>query len=355
MFDNLKVVELASVLAGPAVGMFFAELGAHVVKIENKTTQGDVTRKWKIDGENKDSSISAYYSSVNWNKKTFQYDFSNEKDRIAVHALIKEADIVIANFKKGSAVKFGMEYKTLSGLNSNLIYAHISGFGEDSDRPAFDVLLQAESGFMSMNGTAESGPIKIPIALIDMLAAHQLKEAILLAMIHRNEQKKGAYVSVSLYDAAIAALVNQASNWLMVDKIPQRMGSLHPNIAPYGDIFTTKEGKEIVLAIGTEEQFKELCKVLNAPTLIDDTLLNSNAQRVSHRGYLRNKLAPLFSERDGAELLHDLHSKGVPVGVVKNMKEVFENKNAQQLVLTEEKEGELTKCVQSIAFKTNFI
>ena len=194
IFKNLKVIELANVLAGPAVGMFFAELGADVIKIENKTTNGDVTRSWKLTTENPNQKGSAYFASVNWNKKSLFLDLKDAFDKTKVLELIKDADIVIANYKKGDAEKLGMDYESLKKTNPKLIYAHISGFGEDSSRIAFDIVLQAETGFMFMNGTSESGPIKMPVALIDILAAHQLKEGVLVALIKRMQTNEGSKV-----------------------------------------------------------------------------------------------------------------------------------------------------------------
>jgi crotonobetainyl-CoA:carnitine CoA-transferase CaiB-like acyl-CoA transferase len=243
-FKDLKVVELANVLAGPAVGLFFAELGAHVVKVENKLTDGDVTRSWKIPSENKNTSSSAYFASVNWNKTSIFVDLRDTADRQQVMELIKDADIVISNYKPGDDEKLQMGYEQLKKINPRLIYAHISGFANASSRTAYDLILQAETGFMYMNGTPESGPLKMPVALIDILAAHQLKEGILIALIKRLQTGKGSRVSASLEHAAIASLANQASNWLMTGYNHQPSGSLHPNIAPYGELFTTADSKK---------------------------------------------------------------------------------------------------------------
>src|SRR3954465_2895072 len=275
-FKDLKIVELANVLAGPAVGLFFAELGASVVKIENKRTNGDITRGWKLPTENKDSNYSAYYASVNWNKTSLFIDLGLPEEKQKVYDLIKEADIVISNYKPGDDVKLQMQYDFLRKLNPSLIYAHISGFGNDSSRTAFDLILQAETGFMYMNGTASTGPLKMPVALIDILAAHQLKEGILVALIKRMKTGKGSVVTVSLQDAAIASLANQASNWLMQGYNHQHSGSLHPNIAPYGEIFTTSDSKKIVLAIGNEKQFSKLCELLNRMDIVEDPRYSSN-------------------------------------------------------------------------------
>ena len=221
IFKGLKVLELASVLAGPAVGMFFAELGAEVTKVENPKVGGDVTRNWLSKGEQR-KGYSAYFSSVNWGKKHLMLDYSNPEELKQVLTLVADSDVIITNFKQGDDVKFGLDYRSLSAINSTLIYAQLNGFVSDPERPAFDAVLQAETGFMSMNGSEESGPIKMPVALIDVLAAHQMKEAILLGLINKLQNGKGALIEVSLEQAALASLANQATNWLMNKSIPQR-------------------------------------------------------------------------------------------------------------------------------------
>ena len=240
-FKHLKVVELASVLAGPSAGLFFAELGAKVVKIENKKNGGDVTRSWKLPGEDRNKKDSAYFHSVNVNKKHLFLDLGNAKDHSRCIKEIANTDIVITNYKKGDDVKLKLSYKEIQKINPGIIYASINGFGENSSRTAYDLILQAESGFMSMNGEAGSEPLKMPVALIDVLAAHQLKEAILIALLKKQKSGKGSKISVSLFDSAVASLVNQATNWLVAGYLPKASGSLHPNIAPYGEIFKTKD------------------------------------------------------------------------------------------------------------------
>lgn len=350
-FEGFKVIELASVLAGPAVGMFFAEMGAEVIKIENKQAGGDITRRWRLANEDQESSISAYYCAVNYQKKVVFLDLSLEQDRKVVYEMLKEADVVIVNFKKASALHLGMDYERLIALNPRLIYANISGFGEQNPRVAFDVVLQAESGFMYMNGQAESPPTKMPVALIDILAAHQLKEAILIALLQRSKHQKGAYVSVSLLDAAIASLANQATNWLMAEQIPVQRGSEHPNIAPYGDLFQTADGVWIVLAIGSDQQFKKFCSFFGQQQLSADPRFENNTNRVKNRQLLYDKLCCLVNEIEADLLLQYCHQYQIPLGQVRNMKEVFETEAAQKLVLSEEIEGMLTQRVSTIAFR----
>lgn len=349
--EGIKVVELASVLAGPAVGMFFAELGAEVIKIENKTTGGDVTRRWKLPTESTTRTTSAYYASVNWGKQVLLLDLRAEADRKQVEELLKEADIVISNFKTSSAQKLGMSYEQLKSINPSIIYAQLLAFDDSEERPAFDVVLQAEAGFLFMNGAPGQPPVKMPVALIDLLAAHQLKEGILLALLKRYKTGKGSLVRTSLYKAALSSLANQASNWLNEGHIPQPMGTLHPNIAPYGDIFWTKDQKPIVLAVGTEKQFQLLCELIHQPELASHPLFTTNALRVKHRTALKEALEAAIRELDSREWIPKLHEARIPVGQINNMEEVFQAPSAHEMVLTYQlPDGYPAKCVKTVSF-----
>jgi crotonobetainyl-CoA:carnitine CoA-transferase CaiB-like acyl-CoA transferase len=342
MLKHLTVIELASVLAGPAVGMFLAELGAKVIKIENPDG-GDVTRQWKLPSENAQSEVSAYFSSVNYGKEYLSLDLKTTAGKKAVIDLIATADIVLTNFKAGDGVKLGLDYETLKALNPNLIYGCITGFGPNDSRTAFDVVLQAEAGLMYMNGTPESEPIKWPVAVIDLMAAHQLKEGILLALLQRERTGLGAKVSVSLYDAAIASLANQATNWLMAGHIPQRLGSLHPNIAPYGETLTCADSGQIVLAVGNNVQYNNLCSVLNLSSLPADEKYNTNSKRVTNRESLLAELQQAAAAWKRDELLAALLAAQVPAGAIRNMQEVFAQPNAQKLINNETIAGVATQ------------
>lgn len=350
MFSKLIVVDASTVLAGPSVGTFFAELGANVIKVENPSAY-DVTRSWKLPTEDKNSPISAYFSSVNYGKKYIQLNLKDENDNHKFKELIKVADILITNFKNGDEEKLDIEDKILRHCNPGLIIGKISGFGKNSDRVAYDLILQAETGFMSMNGTPESGPVKMPVALIDVLAAHQLKEGLLLAMLKLKNTGVGSTVSVSLYDAAVSSLVNQASNYLMNKQIPQRIGSLHPNIAPYGELFKTKENDLITFAIGSDNHFKKLCHFLNLDDLVENPNYNSNQSRVINRIELQKVLQEKISLFSTNDILNEMLNLNVPAGKVKNLAEVFENEELQNSILKEDISGYKTQRVSSIAFK----
>jgi crotonobetainyl-CoA:carnitine CoA-transferase CaiB-like acyl-CoA transferase len=332
MFHDLKVLELASVLAGPSVGQFFAELGAEVIKVENILTGGDVTRTWKVVGEQTDDR-SSYFCAVNWGKKSIALDLNREEGKAIVHKLAKRADIVVASYKAGDAQKLAVDYKTLSALNPDLIYGQITGFGSDTPRVGYDAVIQAESGFMFMNGEPGGNSLKMPVALMDVLAAHHLKEGILLALLQKKKSGKGSFVEVSLLDAAISSLANQATNWLVAGAIPQKQGSAHPNIAPYGDIFKTVEGHEILLAVGSDQQFKRLCELLDIAALSTDPLFETNALRVKNRTALNSILAAKIGRCSREAFTNSLYHSNIPYGVVKNLKEVFLSPEAQPLLI----------------------
>lgn len=347
-FQNLKVLDLSSVLAGPSVGTFFAELGARVIKIEHPKN-GDVTNTWRLNSETNEALQSAYYSSVNYKKERLKLDLLLDTDyQIFLNELI-DSDILLMNFKKGDDQKLKVTPEDLWKINPGLIIGKITGFGSYADRIAYDLILQAETGFMSMNGTPQSGPVKMPVALIDVLSAHQLKEGLLLALLQKKEQK-GQVVSVSLYDAAICSLANQASNYLMEGHIPQRIGSLHPNIAPYGEIFQTKDKHLITFAIGSDQHFKKLVSFLGLDELETDTRFCNNMERVKNRDVLFEFLSEKILELACAKMITELMDLNVPVAKIKSLDEVFTDPNALALVKEEQSNGQNTRRVSQIAF-----
>ncbi len=351
LFKNLKVIELAGVLAGPSVGVFFSELGAKVIKIENPKTKGDTTRQWKLSTEDKNLETSAYYWSVNTGKEILFLDIALQTDLEKFYALIKDADILITNFKNGDDEKLYVSYSELRTLNSQLIYASINGFGNESKRTAYDLILQAESGFMFINGEKNSEPLKMPVALIDVLAGHQLKEAILIALLKREKTNKGSHISVSLFESAVASLVNQATNWLIGGHLPQATGSLHPNIAPYGELFHTKDNQLITFAIGNDKQFQKLCELLHLNELINDVRFNSNQNRVNNREILAERLKNEIIKFSFSDLYKACLNLDLPIGKIRNLKEVFEMPEAKALLKPFLDNGISKTAVNSIAFK----
>lgn len=352
IFHQLKVIELASVLAGPAVGMFFAELGADVLKVENLTTGGDTTRHWKMPSEDPADPASAYFYSVNWGKRHVFLDLAQATDREQLMTWLKDADVVISNFKKGGAERLGLDFDSLVQWNPRLIYASISAYGEDDLRPGFDVAIQAETGWMHMNGEPDGPPTKMPVALMDLLAAHQLKEGILVALLQREKTEKGSEVTVSLFDTGVASLANQAANWLNLAHLPQRMGSRHPNIAPYGEVFYTKDQKPLIVSTGTEQQFRALCDLLGASQIGEDERFVTNALRLQHRDALAELLQAAFKNFLSDEILEQCHAAQVPVAPIRNLAEVFELPAARDLILEEKMpDGKVSKRVKTVVFK----
>ena len=334
MFDrNFLVIELANILAGPTTTMAFAELGARVIKVENPTTAGDATRGWKLASENRSSDISAYFACANWGKESIAVDFTSDSGRKVVHDLIKQADIVVASFKPGDDKKLSLDYATAKSLNPKIIYGQINAYGENDPRPGFDAILQAEAGFTYLNGEPDGPPTKMPVALVDLLASHQLKEGLLLSLLKRERTGLGSFVSVSLLQAGVASLANQATNFLTADYIPQRMGSEHPNIVPYGSILKCLDDVELVIAAATERQFRKLMLCLDLSDVAEDPKFATGAQRVERREELLKIIRSKAAQVTAAQLGQKLHDEKVPFGYVNDMRAVFSQAGAKEITL----------------------
>ncbi|HSM09358.1 MAG TPA: CoA transferase [Gemmatimonadota bacterium] len=342
--SHLTVLEFAGVLAGPSVGMFLAELGARVVKVENPAVGGDVTRHWSLgavtSGEAESSArrtsrseLSPYFAAVNWGKESVALDFARPQDLDAAHQLARRADVILVSYKPGDAEKFGLDYASVRAENPDVVYGEITAYGPDDDRPGYDAVIQAATGFTYINGEPDGPPLKLPVALMDVLAGHQLKEAILLALLRRERTGEGGKVSVSLIRSGLAALVNQATNWLVAGRNPRRLGSGHPNIVPYGSSFETADGSSIVLAVGNDRQFAALCEVLGASELARDDRYATNPARVTHRRELEATLAEILAELDPETLLEELADAGVPAGPILDVREALSQQAAEPLLL----------------------
>lgn len=332
---GLKVLELASILAGPVTGQFLAETGAEVIKVENPATGGDPTRSWLLAGERISDGVSAYFSCANWGKRSIALDVGKAGGRRVVQELARQSDVVIASYKPGDDRKLGLDPDTLRADNPRLIYAQISAYGTDDPRPGFDAIVQAESGFTYLNGERDGPPVKMPVALVDLLAAHQLKEAILLALLARERSGRGRHVHVSLLDAAIASLANQASNYLVAGVVPRRMGSEHPNISPYGGVYRLADGRELVLAVGTERQWQALTEAIGRPELAADPRFADNRARVVHRQDLKAQLDSTLADFDSATASERLRAARVPFGLVNDMQQVFEQPGGGRTLITD--------------------
>lgn len=331
IFREIKVIEIASVLAAPMVGQFFAELGATVIKVENLKTQGDITRKWFVKNEDT-SKNSSYFCAANLSKQSIALDLSISEGQQIVYQLLEQADVLLMNFKPGDSKKFGLDTKLLMERFPKLIIGEISGYGNEDTRTGYDAVIQAESGFMYLNREPDHTPLKMPVALIDLLAAHHLKEALLLAYIHKLKTGEGKCVSVSLIDAAIASLANQATAWLISHQSPEPMGSEHPAIFPYGSIYQTADNQFIMLAVGNDKEFQNLCSILHIHEVASNPDYASNALRVKNRNELRKILKNAFAKFSRDELLRFFYEKKVPAAPILNIPEVFQLPHAQKLM-----------------------
>ena len=354
-FAHLRVLELASVLAGPQVGQFFAELGADVLKIESPA--GDVTRTWKTSAETRaapaaaETSVSAYFSASNWGKKSLVLDLSTGEGRAVLHREAATADIVLASYKPGDAEKLTADYATLSSKNPRLIYGHLTGYGPDTARAGYDAVLQAEAGFMHLNAPAPNQPPqKMPVAMVDLLAAHQLKSGLLTALFQREKTGRGTLVQVSLLDSALAALANQAATFLVTGHDPRPLGSGHPSIVPYGTVYRAVNGRQLVLAVGSDGQFRHLCAALRQPAWATDSRFATNAARVAHRTELEALLASQIAAVDGDELLAKLARRAVPAGAVRTVGEALTQPSAQAMLLPGA--GGLGAGLRTVAFRS---
>ena len=331
-FAGLRVLELATVLAGPQVGQFFAELGADVLKIEPPF--GDVTRSWRVAGDDPDSSVSAYFAASNWGKTARVLDLRQPADQVELHRLAATADVLLASYKPGDAARLGVGYDALAAANPRLIYAQLSGYGPHNPRAGYDAVLQAETGLMHLNAASASDPPqKLPVAFVDLFAAHQLKEGILTALYQREKTGQGTLVEVSLYDSALAALANQGATWLTTGRDPVPLGSGHPGIVPYGTVYRAADGQRLVLAVGTDAQFATLCAVLQRPRWVVEARFATNPARVRHRHALEELLLVRIAELNGGALLHELARLGVPAGAVRSVGEALGMEQAGAMLL----------------------
>ena len=350
-FAGLRVLELASVLAGPQVGQFFAELGAEVLKIE--APGGDVTRTWRTPTEAADTSVSAYFSCANWGKQSHVLNLATPEGRAEVHELAREADLVLTSYKPGDAQKLGVDYATLSALNPRLLYGHITGYGPGTPRAGYDAVLQAETGFMHLNAAGPGQlPQKMPVAFMDVLAAHQLKEGLLTALYQREKTGRGALVQVSLLDSALASLANQAATYLVAGHDPQPLGSGHPSIVPYGTVYCAADGQLLLLAVGTDRQFAALCAVLARPAWTTDARFQTNSARVAHRAELEDLLQARIAEVPGQQLLRELEQRAVPAGAVRTVAEALQQPETQPMLLPPQP-GFAHRGLRTVAFRSD--
>jgi crotonobetainyl-CoA:carnitine CoA-transferase CaiB-like acyl-CoA transferase len=344
---DLEIVEFASVLAGPLAANLFSEMGAKVTKIENSRTGGDITRHWRTASESKDASVSSYYASANFQKEVIMADLRDPAERERAMRYVDKADVIISNFKPDTARKLGVSFEALRQRNAKAVIAELVGYRENPERGAFDVLLQAEAGYLSMTGHPHSPFAKIPVAMIDILAAHQLRAGILAALYQRLQDGKGRRVEVDLYSAALSGLINQGSAYLMHQDIARPMGSAHPSIVPYGEIYHTLDDVPLVLAIGTDAQFRLLCELLGIDSLPH---WSTNKGRVEDREELQKRMSECIVQWKYSELRAVFTANEIPFARVNDVGEALSQNKAAKYILESEQEDVKLRALRSVTF-----
>ncbi|HCL40809.1 MAG: CoA transferase [Pseudomonadales bacterium] len=335
--SGLRVLDLSRVLAGPWAGQMLADLGADVVKVE-RPGAGDDTRAWGPpylrDADGRDTSEAAYFLSANRNKRSITIDFTQPEGQQQVRELVQLADVLIENFKVGGLAVYGLDYQSLQALNPRLIYCSVTGFGQQgpyAKRAGYDFMIQAMGGLMSITGKADgedgAGPVKVGVALTDILTGLYASNAILAALAERERSGQGQYIDLALLDVQIACLGNQALNYLTTGVPPRRLGNAHPNIVPYQD-FPTADG-DFILTVGNDGQFRKFCEVAGHPEWATDPRFVSNAARVANRAELIPLIRQVTVFRTTAEWIAALEQAGVPCGPINDLAQVFADPQVQ--------------------------
>ena len=345
---GIKVLDLTRILAGPWATQMLADLGADVIKVE-RPHSGDDTRAWgppymphqyfgneteapienkkrTAEGSAESAKQSAYFQAANRGKRSVCIDIASQKGQALIQQLASEADILVENFKVGGLVKYGLSYTDLSKFNPKLIYCSITGFGQTGpykDRAGYDYMIQAMGGLMSITGAAEGEPMKVGVALADVMTGLYASNAIQSALIHQLRSGQGQYIDIALLDVQVACLANQAMNYLATYENPKRLGNAHPNIVPY-QVFATADS-HIILAVGNDQQFQRFCQVGKIEHIAADPLYKNNALRVEHRVRLVPLLVDCLQQHTTAWWLHELTQVGVPCGPINRLSEVFDD------------------------------
>jgi len=315
--DGITVLDLTRVLSGPYCTMLLADMGARVIKVE-QPHKGDDTRAWGppfLEGE------SAYFLSINRNKESVTLDFKHREERELMGQLLGRADVLVENFRPGTLTRLGLDYETLSKDYPRLIYCSISGFGHTGPRwkqPGYDAIMQAEGGLMSITGTADGPPVRLGVAIVDIVSGMFAAYGIAMALLARERTGKGQEVDLAMLDATVALLTYQAGNFFASGKVPARLGNRHPSIVPY-ETFTASDG-DFVLAVGNDDQWRTFCRVAG---LVDDGRFATNRQRVSGYDSLRPFVAERLKERPRQHWIDTLTAAGVPCGSVRTFDELF--------------------------------
>ncbi|MCQ2028090.1 CoA transferase [Stutzerimonas zhaodongensis] len=333
--SGIKVLDLTRIMAGPWSTMALADLGAEVWKIES--LEGDDTRSWMPPAT---AGISTYYLSANRSKQSLAVDLRKPEGRQLILDLAAQADVVVENFLPASLKRLGLDYEALSAVNPRLIHCSITGYGRGNpmeNRPGYDFIIQAESGFMSITGEKDGEPMRLGVAFIDLVTGMNAVQGILAALFEREKSGLGQSIDIALSDSALHFLANIASGYLNTGKVPQRYGNAHASIVPY-QLFDTADGS-IALAVGNDEQYRRLClDVLERPDLYNDPRFTQNKSRTEHRTLLIPLLQAVFRAWPSDALIDALRAQAIPVGEVKDVAQALESETARyrQLVMSVE-------------------
>ncbi len=332
--EGIRVLDLSRVLAGPWCTQLLADLGADVIKIE-RPGSGDDTRHWGPPwlGEG-DERVAAYFLSCNRGKRSAAIDFARPEGAALVRKLAQQTDIVVENFKVGGLKKFGLDATSLRTANPRLIYASITGFGQDgpyADRAGYDYIIQGMGGLMSITGLPDSepggGPMRVGVAVVDLFTGLYTCIAILSALYAREKTGKGAFVDMALFDTQLAMLANQASNALLSGKDPPRQGNTHPNIVPYQPFDASDQ--PIIIAIGNDRQFARLAGICGHPEWANDPRFANNGDRVANRSEIVNLVSDCIRTKPAAEWLDRLEAAGIPAGPINRISQALADVQAQ--------------------------
>ncbi len=350
--SGVRVLEMARILAGPWCGQILADLGAEVIKIERPEV-GDDTRLWGppfVTDAKGETWGAAYFHATNRGKKSVCVDFKTNEGLAVLKALASQADVLIENYKVGDLKRYGLDYEALKFVNPRLIYASITGFGQDgpyAKRAGYDFILQGMSGLMDITGEPDGQPQKVGVAVVDLFTGVYTSTAILAALFRRTSTGIGAYIDMALYDVATATLANQGMNYLASGKSPKRLGNAHPNIAPY-QVFAVKDDY-IIIAVGNDRQFQDLCEVLRADLCAEDPEFQTNTLRVQSRDRLTEVLGPYLLHWTRSELLAALEEKAVPAGPINSVEDVFADPQIVHRAMCRELVGDDGSVVKTIA------
>lgn len=331
--SHVRVLDLSRILAAPWAGQILADLGAEVIKVERPGV-GDDTRAWGPpflkDAEGRDTKEAGYYLAVNRGKRSITVSLDKPEGQRIVRELAMQCDIVLENYKAGTLARYGLDEASLRAINPRLIYCSVTGFGQTgprSEQPAYDFLIQAMGGLMSVTGERDGrpggGPQKVGVPIVDLMTGMYTAVAVLAALARRNETGRGDHIDIAMLDVQVASLANQAMNYLVSGKVPQRNGNAHPNIQPQ-DVYACADG-DVILVVGNDGQFAKLCEVLDRSDWARDERYATNAQRVRHIGELSALLRERFAGWRREALIDALDHAGVPCGPINNVAEVFED------------------------------